>query len=118
MKKPVLRLKVVKESPEKEMSPTKENPLEESPERELTLKEQVMKLDDPRKKAFFRYHKWKNSILNEKNVKHADDWKLLLEHNQEFVACCTNVEKEEKPPLLKKSYSRIQSAKSVNSNVR
>jgi hypothetical protein len=66
-----------------------------------------MKLDDQRKKAFFRYYKWKNSLLNEKNIKTNGEWKLLMDHNIEFVACCTVVEKEDKPPLLKRSYSRI-----------
>lgn len=33
------------------------------------MKEQILKLDDPRKKAFFKYYKWKNSLLNEKNIK-------------------------------------------------
>ena len=84
LKKPLLKLKT-KETPD--CSPLKENPIveTESPEKEiLSIKEQVMKLDEPRKKAFYRYYRWKNSLANEKNVKHEMCMKILMEHNTEY----------------------------------
>ena len=91
----------------------------ESPEKEfISIKEQVMKLDEPRKKAFYRYYRWKNSLANDKNIKSEHSWKLMLDHNSEYQICCTIQEREEKPPLMRKSYSRIQSAKSGVSGVR
>jgi hypothetical protein len=69
LKKPLLKLKT-RETPE--CSPNKENSIAdtESPEKEIeSIKEQVIKLDEPRKKAFYRYYRWKNSLANDKNVK-------------------------------------------------
>ena len=75
-----------------------------------------MKLDEPRKKAFYRYYRWKNSLTNEKNVKHSSFMKLMMDHNTEYQICCTI--QEDKPPLMRRNYSRIQSAKSGVSNAR
>jgi hypothetical protein len=78
MKKPVLKMKV------KDLIDGEDSVEVESPKREFTLKEQITKLDDPRKKAFFKYHRWKNSLLNEKNVKCDSDWKLLMGCHLEY----------------------------------
>lgn len=55
-------------------------------------------------------------MLNEKNVRIDEGCKILMEYHKEYMACCT--QNDEKPPLLRKSYSRVQSAKSGVSNVR
>ena len=44
--------------------------------------------------------------------------KLMMEHNAEYMVCCSVMEKDEKPPLVRRTYSRIQSAKSGISNAR
>ena len=89
LKKPLLKLKI-RETPDQ--SPIKDNPImdTESPEKEMvSIKEQVMKLDEPRKKAFYRYYRWKNSLANDKNIKSEHSWKLMLDHNTEYQICCT-----------------------------
>lgn len=53
--------------------------------------------------------------MNEKNIKFEDHFQFLMDHNKEFTACCTQIDKEDKPPI-KRAYSRIQSAKSGVSN--
>ena len=84
MKKPMLKLRQSKEN-----SDGDDNVEIDTPKKELSMKEQINKLYDPRKKAFYRYKKWKNSLLNEKNVKTEAIWKLLMDHNSEYQVCST-----------------------------
>ena len=109
LRKPALKLKKPElESTEmNSLSPHKGDPAEDSPDKEmmLSIKQQVAKLDEQKKKAFFRYYRWKNSLYNERNISADDSFKLLAQYHKEYMACCTTQEKEEKvdkPPLVKR----------------
>lgn len=85
-------------------------------EEELSLKQQIAQLDEQKKKAFYKYTKWKYSLYNEKNVTSKTQFKLMEKHSKEYQACSMTADNSEKPPTvgIKKTQSkpRIQSAKS------
>ena len=53
-------------------------------EEELTLKQQIALLDEQKKKAFYKYTKWKYSLYNEKNVTSKTSFKLMEKHYKEY----------------------------------
>ena len=55
----------------------------------LSFKEQVMKLDDKKKRAFMHYNRWRNSLFNEKNIDFIDQHQLLIENNLNYEMYCT-----------------------------
>ena len=54
----------------------------------LSLKETYKLLDDPKKKIFNKYHKWKNSFYNESNLLMADEGTIVMNNDQEYRYCC------------------------------
>ena len=80
------------------------------------MKQQIGLLDDQKKKAFYKYSKWKYSLYNDKNIAFKAQFKLMESHFKEYQACSMHPENSEKPPTaaIKKTQSkpRIQSAKS------
>lgn len=86
------------------------------PQEELTMKQQISQLDEQKKKAFYKYTKWKYSLYNEKNITSKTQFKLMERHFKEYQACSMMQEVSDKPPTaaIKKTQSkpRIQSAKS------
>lgn len=91
-------------------------------EEELSLKHQISLLDENKKKAFYKYKKWKYSLYSEKNVKSNSQFQFIENHYKEYHACSIVTDQNEKPPsaAIKKNQSRprIQSAKSGISHQR
>jgi len=82
----------------------------EPAEEPMTKKEMYKALDEPRKKMYHRYYKWKYGLNNEKNLEPAVEGQIVMRNDHEYRSCCIRKAIDHQRP------SRIQSAKSGGYN--